>query len=119
MGSLGLISTILLLTTALAYQNVGRVANSNLTLKWKFADDGYIEMAIEWLQPTFIGLMLGDTMINNDLWLCSLEPNMTEWGVLDRWYAISEIGRLALACHWTTQTPTFVAETISRTSKSR
>jgi hypothetical protein len=84
MPLIGLISTWLLLTTALGFNNVGRVANSSLTLKWKFVDDS-LEVAIEWLQPTFIGLMLGDTMINNDLWLCSLEPNSTEWAVMDRW----------------------------------
>lgn len=75
---------LLLLASSFCFENVGRVANSNLTLKWKFVDD-YIEVKMEWQQPTFVGIMLGDTMINNDLWLCSLEPNSTEWAVLDRW----------------------------------
>lgn len=77
---------VVILPVLSAFDNVGRVPDTPLTVHWKFLPGDYLEVKLEWRQPTFLVLLLGDTMTNRDLWLCSLEANMTEWTVMDRWY---------------------------------
>ena len=77
-----------LLNVLLGFDNIGRVPNTNLTLHWKFLPDSYLELRLEWRQPTFLVLHLGADMFNKDLWLCSKEAGMTDWTVMDRWYLL-------------------------------
>jgi hypothetical protein len=51
-----------------------------------------LEVKMEWRQPTFAVLLLGNSMTRNDMWLCSWEPNSTGWVVIDRWYVATYEG---------------------------
>jgi len=51
-----------LLNVLLGFDNIGRVPNTNLTLHWKFLPDSYLELRLEWRQPTFLVLLLGADM---------------------------------------------------------
>lgn len=82
---LHLVVVLLLVSAHLAYDNVGRVLNSNLTLHWSFVPGGLIDVKLEYKQPSFVPLLLGNSMTTNDLWVCSLETNATEWTLYDRW----------------------------------
>jgi len=79
-----LFSLMLLLARTVANSS-GTVAGTNLTLLWSFPDSQYIDLTIEWKQPTYFTLMLGDTMVKSDLWVCSLENGTEKWTVTDRW----------------------------------
>jgi hypothetical protein len=82
----------MLIRCLLTFDNIGRVAGSNLTLHWKFIGNEMLEVKMEWRQPTFAVLLLGNSMTRNDMWLCSWEPNSTGWVVIDRWYVATYEG---------------------------
>ena len=73
-----------LATTVFAMSN-GTVAGGKLAIHWSFPDNQHIDVTFEWHQPTYFALMLGDTMSNSDMWLCSLEKGMKNWTVSDQW----------------------------------
>lgn len=74
-----------LLIVGSASESTGTVGGTNLTLQWRFPDQDHIRVSMVWNQPTYLALLLGDTMANSDMWLCSQEKGMKNWTVADQW----------------------------------